>query len=189
MLEVLHAGRVAHVGVADGDGQPRVLPVAYGMDGDDALLLHGATSSQLFRAIAGGAPVCVTVTFVDGLVVANSSFNSSMNYRSVMVFGRGEEVHEDDKLEALRLLSEHLYPGHWEVFRPLTAQELKATCIVRIPLDEMSMKSRDYGTGDPEDDDPLRWAGVLPLQSVFGEPQPGEHVRVPVPEHMTHWNP
>ena len=180
---------MAHVGVVDGDGQPRVLPVAYGMDGDDALLLHGATSSQLFRAIAGGAPVCVTVTFVDGLVVANSSFNSSMNYRSVMVFGHAQEVDEDGKLEALHLLSEHLYPGHWQVFRPLTAQELKATCIVRLALDEMSMKSRDGGADDPEDDDPMRWSGVLPMQSTFGEPVPGAHVKVAMPQHMGHWQP
>ena len=189
MLEVLRAGRVAHVGVVDTGGEPRVVPVAYGLHGDEAMLLHGATSSQLFRALASGAPLCATVTFVDGLVVANSAFNSSMNYRSVMVFGRGELVPEEDKHEMLRVLSEHLYPGHWELFRPLETQELKATSVIRVPLTEMSMKSRDDGAGDPEDDDPLRWSGVLPLHTVFGEPAAGEHVQVSMPEHMKHWQP
>ena len=189
MLAVLRAGRVAHVGVVDAGGEPRVVPVAYGLAGEDAMLLHGATSSQLFRAMASGAPLCATVTFVDGLVVANSAFNSSMNYRSVMVFGRGELVPEEGKHEALRQLSEHLLPGHWDAFRPLDPQELKATSVIRLPLTEMSMKSRDGGPNDPEDDDPARWSGYLPVRPVFGEPVPGAHVQAPVPEHMKTWQP
>ena len=189
MLDVLRAGRVAHVGVVDAEGQPRVIPVAYGVDGDDAIVLHGATSSQLFRALAAGAPVCVTVTMLDGLVVANSSFNSSMNYRCVIVFGRADVVADEEKERVLERLSEHLFPGHGSTFRPLQAQELKATKVVRVPLTEMSMKSRDFGADDAEDNDPQRWSGVLPIHSQFGEPIPGDHVQVPTPEHIRHWRP
>lgn len=189
MLDVLRAGRVAHVGVVDADGQPRVIPVAYGLDGDDSLVLHGATSSQLFRTIAAGAPLCVTVTMLDGLVVANSSFNSSMNYRCVIVFGRGEVVADEHKEQVLDSLSEHLFPGHGSTFRPLLPQELKATMVVRVSLTEMSMKSRDFGADDPDDNDPQRWSGVLPIHAQFGAAVPGEHVQVPMPEHMKHWQP
>lgn len=189
MLEVLRSGRLAHVGVVDANAAPRVLPVAYGLDGEDAMLLHGSTASQLFRTIAAGAQVCATVTFLDGLVVANSSFNSSMNYRSVMVFGTAHVVTAEDKFTALRQLSEHLFPGHWEQFRPLHEQELKATTVVRLPLTEMSMKSRDGGPDDPEDNDPQRWSGWLPLRTTVGEAQPGAHVHASFPEYMRQWRP
>lgn len=189
MLDVLRAGRLAHVGVADADGQPRVLPLAYGLEGDSAMLLHGATSSQLFRAMADGAAVCATVTFLDGLVIANSAFNSSMNYRSVMVFGRGEVVPEDEKVTALHALSEHIFPGHWLSFRPLREQEIKATTVIRLPLDDMSMKSREGGPDDAEDDIPTRWSGHIPFSVQEGEPVPGAHVQVAVPAHVKNWHP
>lgn len=189
-LEVLRAGRVAHVGVVDADGSPRVIPVAYGLDGDDWMLLHGSTASQLFKSLASGAPACATVTMVDGLVVASSSFNSSMNYRSVVVFGRCEVIDGAEKLDALNTLSEHLYPGRSVDFRELTEQELKATLIVRLPLHEMSMKVRADGVNeDDEDKDPRRWTGVLPVQAVFGQPQPAPHVQVPAPDYIAQWQP
>lgn len=189
MLDVLRAGRLAHVGVVDELNRPRVMPVAYAIEGTKALLLHGSTASQLFRSLAAGAPVCVTVTFLDGLVVANSSFNSSMNYRSVVVFGHGELVPEGEKLTALRTLSEHLFPGHWDHFRTLKPQELKATTVIRVPLTEMSMKARADGPDDAEDNEPTRWSGVLPVRARFDVPTPGEHVRVPMPQHVSRWAP
>ena len=189
-LEVLRSGRVAHVGVADEQGMPRVIPVAYGLEGDSAMLLHGSTASQLFRALAAGAPVCATVTMVDGLVVASSSFNSSMNYRSVMVFGRCHVVDESETLAVLDTLTEHLFPGRNSENRELTEQELKATMILRLPLDEISMKRRAEGVNeDDADKNPQRWTGVVPVQQVFGTPVPETHVRVEQPGYMAAWRP
>ncbi|MEI7656357.1 MAG: pyridoxamine 5'-phosphate oxidase family protein [Actinobacteria bacterium] len=189
MLAVLHAGKIAHVGIVDAD-EPRVLPMAYAPAGDSSLLLHGSTASQLSRRMATGASVCVTVTLLDGLVVSNSSFEASMNYRCVMVFGHGTEVPATDKLEALRTLSEHLFPHRWPEFIAPTDQQLKATCLIRIPLDEMSMKTRTGPALDsPEDHSVQRWSGVVPMQMTFGEPIADPHVQVPAPEYINRWLP
>ncbi len=166
---VLDAGLVAHVGVLD-DGSPVVVPVAYARDGG-RLVLHGSTASRLFRLLASGVPACATVTVLDGLVYARSVFNSSMNYRSVMVFGRAAAVPDVEKEAALRVLSEHLMPGRWADARRPNAKELAATLVVALPLDETSVK---VGTGPPDDDpDDLAWpawAGVVPLMQVAGAP-------------------
>jgi hypothetical protein len=106
-----------------------------------------------------------------------------------MIFGRGLAVPDDEKEAALAALTEHLFPGHNSTFRPLQAQELKATMVIRVPLTEMSMKSRDGGPDDAEDNEPTRWSGVLPMNVVFGERQAEPHVAVPTPEHMKHWQP
>lgn len=164
---VLDAALVGHVGLVD-DGQPYVMPMACARDGD-RLLLHGSTGSRLMRLLADGVPCCVTVTHLDGLVYARSAFESSMNYRSAMVFGRARPV--PDALEGLRLLTEHLLPGRWDTLRPPTRKELAATMVLELPLLEWSVKVSD----GPPDDDPADlsapvWAGVLPLALAAGEP-------------------
>lgn len=189
-LEVLRVGRVAHVGVADDQGMPRVVPVAYGLEGDDSMLLHGSTASQLFRALAAGAPTCATVTMLDGLVVASSSFNSSMNYRSVMVFGRCQVVEDNEKLAVLEVLTEHLFPGRNSDNRKLTGQELKATMLLRLPLAELSMKRRAEGVNEDDGDKRAdRWTGVIPVQSMFGDPIAESHVSAGIPAYMAQWRP
>lgn len=181
LYDVLEAGLVAHVGLVR-DGMPVVLPIGYARSGD-FLLLHGSTGGGLLRAAAAGAPLAVTVTLLDGLVYARSLFDSSMNYRSVMICGTGQVLHGHDKIEGLRQLSEHLMPGRWAEVREPTARELAATLILRLPLDEVSVKIRAYGaTTDPEDgEDRDVWAGILPLALRAGTPQPSDDT----PGHVT----
>ena len=186
--EVLDAGLIAHVGVVR-DGVPVILPVGYARDGD-SLLLHGSTGGGLLRQAAAGAPVTVTVTLLDGLVYARSLFDSSMNYRCAMVIGTATPVTGPDKLAALRLLSEHLMPGRWAEVREPTGRELAATLVLRVPLAEASVKLRAAGAdGEPDDGESREvWAGVLPLATVAGEPQPDPDVPtgVPVPASLDH---
>jgi nitroimidazol reductase NimA-like FMN-containing flavoprotein (pyridoxamine 5'-phosphate oxidase superfamily) len=175
---ILDEAVMAHVGIVD-DGQPYVLPMACARDGD-RLLLHGSTGSRLMRTLQTGAPVCVTVTHLDGLVLARSAFHSSMNYRSAMILGTARPVHDD--VEALRLLTEHLLPGRWEQVRAPLRRELAATLVLEVPLDEWSVK---VGEGPPEDepedlDDPV-WAGVIPLSVVAGTPIPAPDLRFDLP--------
>jgi nitroimidazol reductase NimA-like FMN-containing flavoprotein (pyridoxamine 5'-phosphate oxidase superfamily) len=184
--EILDAGLVAHVGVVR-DQVPVILPVGYARDGD-SLLLHGSTGGGLLRQAAAGAPVTVTVTLLDGLVYARSLFDSSMNYRCAMVFGTVTPVTGPDKLAALRLLSEHLMPGRWCEVREPTTRELAATLVLRLPLAEASIKLRaDGAEGEPDDGESREvWAGVLPLATVAGEPEPDPDVPagVPVPASL-----
>lgn len=186
---ILDEGLVCHVGVVV-DGQPRVIPTAYGRDGD-WLYLHGAASSQLLRALAAGAPACVTVTLLDGLVLARSGFHHSMNYRSVVVFGTPEAVTDPDaKRAALDLVIDHLVPGRAAALRTPTATELRATLVVRLALDEASAKVRGGGVGDePEDLELDTWAGVLPLALVAGAPVPDGLLDpgAEVPDHVRGW--
>jgi nitroimidazol reductase NimA-like FMN-containing flavoprotein (pyridoxamine 5'-phosphate oxidase superfamily) len=171
---ILDEGLVCHVGLVV-DGAPVVLPTAYGRIGDD-LYLHGATGNRMFRAIAGGADACVTVTLLDGLVLARSTFHHSMNYRSIALFGRGRRVTDPVEQDAaLTAIVEHIVPGRTADARPPTPEELRATIVVRFPIEEGSAKVR---AGGPVDDDadldlPV-WAGVLPLQMVPGEPAPDD---------------
>lgn len=194
---ILDAGLVGHLGIVSdpasdtaGDPQPYVLPVGYARVGD-AVLVHGSTASRLFRT-AAAAPVCLTVTLLDGMVFARSVFNSSMNYRSVVVLGRAEQVADEDKNEALRLLSERLTPGHWTSVRQPSAQELKATMVLRLPLTEATAK---VSAGPPEDDaEDLAsglWAGVVPVEQLWGRPEPAPEVRPgqPVPAYVQRWRP
>jgi hypothetical protein len=169
---ILDEGLVCHVGFVV-DGQPFVVPMGYGRDGE-RLILHGSVASRLLGRLTSGAPVCVTVTHVDGLVFARSGFHSSMNYRSVMVLGTAREIADPaEKARALETLIEHLAPGRSREIRPMSAQELTATRVLELPLDEASAKVR---TGPPHDLDkdlalPI-WAGVVPLATVPGEPEP-----------------
>jgi uncharacterized protein len=172
---ILDAARVAHVGFADDDGRPVVIPTGVARDGD-RLLMHGSTGSRLFRRLAGGIDVCVTVTHLDGMVLARSAFESSMHYRSAMVFGRAAEV--DDKVTALRAMSDAWLPGRWETLRPPAPRELAATMVLALPLEEWSVKVSDGPPEDaPEDLDAPVWAGVLPIVTTYGKPVPAPDLR------------
>lgn len=178
---VLDDALVAHVGVVRG-GRSLVLPFACARD-EDHLLLHGSTGAGAFR-LAGRAPVCVTVTHVDGLVFARSLFESSMHYRSAVILGEAETLRGAAKLQALERLSEHLMPGRSREVRPSTRKELAATLVLRLSLDRASVKISAGPAHDPDDDEPREvWAGVVPLQMTAGAPQPAEDVPpdVPVP--------
>jgi uncharacterized protein len=177
---ILDAGLVAHVAIVD-DGQPYAIPMAYVRDGD-RLLLHGSTASRLLRTLTDGAPACVTVTHVDGLVVARSAFESSLHYRSAMLLGRGRAV--DDPLDALARFTDGLLPGRWQEVRPARAKELAATRVVELPIEEWSVKVSADDPEDPEADRALDiWAGVLPVEVRYGQPRPAADLRpgIPVP--------
>jgi len=166
---ILDEGFVCHVGFV-AEGQPFVIPTIYGRRGS-RLYLHGSAVSRLLKTLAGGVPVCVTVTLVDGLVLARSVFNHSMNYRSVVVLGKAVVVEGEEKVAALETIAEHVAPGRWKEARGPSANELKATLVLSLPLDEASAKVR---TGPPEDEDEdyglPHWAGVLPLALAAGNP-------------------
>ena len=169
---ILDAGLVAHVAVCR-DGAPMLLPMAYARDGD-RLLLHGSTGGGLLRAAAAGVPVAVAVTHLDGIVYARTVFESSMNYRSVVVFGTPTVLEGHEKVEALRVLTDHLMPGRWDEVRPPTGQELAATLVLAVRVDEASVKVRTGGPSDEAADDPGTWAGVLPLGTRAGAPVPAD---------------
>lgn len=177
---VLDAGRVAHVGLVEA-GQPFVLPVGYARVGD-AVLLHGSTGSRLFRALAAGAPCCLTVTLLDGWVLARSSFESSMHYRSAMVLGTATSLDGERKLAGLRAMSERWLPGRWDDARRPNAKELAATLVLSLPLDEWSVKVSDAPPeDDPADLDLPVWAGTVPVREVWGEPVAAPDLRAPCP--------
>lgn len=184
---ILDEGFICHVGFAV-DGQPYVIPTAYARDGDH-VVIHGSTASRMLRSIGQGIDVCVTVTLTDALVLARSAFHHSMNYRSVVILGRAEVIRDDaERLEALRLLTEHLVPGRWDDCRHPNASEMKATTILRIPIQEASAKVRTGPPGDePEDYDLPHWAGVIPLVLTPGTPQPdpGRKADVEAPKYVT----
>jgi nitroimidazol reductase NimA-like FMN-containing flavoprotein (pyridoxamine 5'-phosphate oxidase superfamily) len=172
LYAVLDAGMVCHVGVVR-DGAPVVLPTGYGRI-DDTVYVHGSTGAGWLR-IADGAPICLTVTHLDGVVYARSVFHHSMNYRSAVVHGAARLVTDpDERWAALRAVVEQLSPGSWEHARLPDARELAATSVVALDLAEASVKVRTGPPGDDADDIAAggRWAGVLPVWTVFGEPEP-----------------
>ena len=167
---ILDEGFLCHVGFV-ADGQPFVIPTSYGRK-DESLYIHGSAASRMLRHLKDGVPVCITVTMLDGLVLARSIFNHSMNYRSVVVLGKATLVDDpQEKIEALHALSEHILPGRWADSRQPNERELKATSILRVPIEEFSAKVR---TGPPVDDEPdyafPTWAGVVPLEMSAGAP-------------------
>jgi len=168
--KILDEGFICHVGFVV-DGQPFVIPTGYGRVGD-SLYIHGSAASRMLRRIDEGVAVCVTVTLLDGLVLARSIFNHSMNYRSVVILGTAVAVNDArEKLEALRLLSEHILPGRWVESRQPNEKELKATLVMRLPIEEFSAKVRQGPPIDNEEDYAFpTWAGVVPLTIVAGEP-------------------
>ena len=170
IYRILDEGFICHVGFAV-NGQPFVIPTSYGRK-DANLYIHGSAASRMLRQMKDGVALCVTVTLLDGLVLARSVFNHSMNYRSVVILGKGTLVEDpEEKLAALRTLSEHIIPGRWDNVRQPHEGELKATSVLRVPIEEFSAKVR---TGPPIDDEEdysfPTWAGVVPLEMKVGEP-------------------
>ena len=170
VYKILDEGFICHIGFAP-EGQPFVIPTGYARV-DDKLYIHGSQASRMLRTLSGGLHACVTVTIVDGLVLARSAFHHSMNYRSVVIFGRATIVDDpEEKNAALIALSEHIVRGRWVDVREPTEQEMRATTVLSVPLVEASAKIR---TGPPLDDEedyalPI-WAGVVPLRLEAGEP-------------------
>ncbi len=171
VYRILDEGFLCHIGFVV-DGQPFVIPTSYGRK-DVSLYIHGSAASRMLRQMQkDGLPVCITVTLLDGLVLARSVFNHSMNYRSVVILGKATLVDDpEEKLAALRILSEHILPGRWDDARQPNQRELKATSVLRVPLEEFSAKVR---VGLPKDDEEdysfPTWAGVVPLEMVAGNP-------------------
>jgi len=168
---VLDAAPLGHLGFVV-DGQPYVIPMLYGRLGDD-VYLHGSVASRLQRRLATGVDVCLTVTLVDGLVLARSAFHHSMNYRSAVVFGTAVRVDGDEAVRGLKAISDHLRPGRWDEVRPPSDVELRQTSVLRLDVEEASAKVRTGGPVDePEDLDLPVWAGVIPCELAWGTPIP-----------------
>ncbi len=167
---ILDEGLICHVGFSV-EGRPVVIPTGYARV-DDQLYIHGSQASRMLRTLAGGIDVCVTVTLLDGLVLARSAFHHSMNYRSVVVFGRALQVDEPEtKVAALTAFSEHVIRGRWDEVREPTKQELQATTVLSLAIDEVSAKVRTGPPLDDEEDYALSvWAGVIPLKLQAGDP-------------------
>src|SRR5579863_6797959 len=190
VFKILDEAFVCHVGFVV-DGQPYVIPTNFGRSGD-TLYLHGSAASRMLRSLSEGIPVCVTVTLVDGLVLARSAFHHSVNYRSVVILGTAHLVSDPaEKMEALRLFTEHIMKGRWDQIRWPTELELKGTTVLALPIEEVSAKVR---TGDPKDDEedyelPI-WAGVLPLPVVPATPIPDTRLKagIAVPENVAKYS-
>lgn len=184
---VLDAGIVCHVGYVI-EGQPYVTPTLYWRH-DDRLYWHGSSASRMLRHLKQGVRACVTVTHLDGLVLARSGFHHSVNYRSVMALGTANLVPEEDKLGALEDFVGHLLPGRWPELRPVTGQEIKATTVLWMALEEVSAKIRAGGPIDDEEDYALPvWAGVLPVSTAFGVPEADPRLApgVTAPDYLAH---
>lgn len=168
IYSILDEGLVCHVGFV-ADGAPFVIPTGYARQGD-MLYIHGSTASRMMRALGTGVEACITVTLLDGLVLARSVFHHSMNYRSVVILGRGRRIEDEaEKLLALEWIVEHLVPGRWREARHPSAQEMKATSVLAFSLAEASAKTRSGPPGDEEEDYALPvWAGVLPFALAKG---------------------
>ena len=166
---VLDAGIVAHVAFVE-DGNPVVVPMIYGRDGE-TLYLHGARKARVIRLLESTDRACVNVTLIDGLVLARSAFNSSVEYRSATVFGRPTLVEgNDEKLAALRIISEHTIPGRWDEVRDSHEKEIKMTGVIALEIESASAKIADSGVDDEEEDYEIAiWAGVLPITQTIGE--------------------
>jgi len=189
IYKILDEGFVCHVGFSL-DGQPYVIPTLFARVGD-AIYFHGSAASRMLRNLSEGIPVCLTVTLVDGFVLARSVFNHSMNYRSVVALGKATLVDAPkEKLEALHAYTEKILPGRWNEARQPSEKELKATSILRLPLTEVSAKVR---TGPPEDDAPdyalSVWAGVIPAHIAFDTPVRDERCdpSIPIPAYAAHY--
>jgi uncharacterized protein len=185
LYAVLDAGFLCHLGVVC-DGEPRVLPTAYGRIGD-TLYLHGSSANRTLLA-ADGQPVCVTVTHLDGLVCARSVFHHSMNYRSAMIYGTGRLLSGDtERMDALRVIVDNMIPGRWDAARAPDRKEMAATAVLAVPLAEASVKVRTGPASDEPEDYALDvWAGVVPARVEFGKPEPDGPLpdTICVPDHI-----
>jgi nitroimidazol reductase NimA-like FMN-containing flavoprotein (pyridoxamine 5'-phosphate oxidase superfamily) len=183
---ILDEALICHVGFIV-DSSPVVIPTIHWRDGD-TLYLHGSAASRMLRALRDGVDACVTVTLLDGLVLARSAFHHSMNYRSVVVFGKAREVLEDEKSRAMETLVEHVVRGRWKDVRQPNQTELRQTLVLKLSIEEASAKVRCGGPLDDEEDYALPiWAGVVPLTLTPGPPIPDVRVSAPVPEYATNY--
>jgi hypothetical protein len=182
LYSILDDNLVAHVAVVE-NGEPIVIPMTYGRDGN-TLYLHGSTGSRLMRLLAQNPSVCISITELNALKVARSTFNSGMHYRAAVIFGKAELVSDEDKLRALDALSDGLIPGRNSEARPTTKKELAATIIISVKLDETSVKISKNEVDDPEEDLNLGyWAGIIPLKTIAGRaiPADAESESLPIP--------
>ncbi len=185
---ILDEAFLCHVGFVV-DGQPFVIPTSYGRDGD-MLYIHGSAASRMLRNLDQGVPVCVTITLLDGLVLARSVFNHSMNYRSVVILGTATMVDDPaEKLAALRALSEHIIPHRWDDARQPNEKELKATSVLRLPINEFSAKVRVGPPVDDEEDyDFPTWAGVIPLEIKVGAAMRDDRCQQDLPAYLKNYS-
>ncbi len=183
---ILDGARICHVGFVDG-GRPFVMPTLHARDGE-TILLHGAKASRMMQCAAGGEPVCITCTIVDGLVLARSAFNHSVNYRSAVVFGTGVSVDDvDEKMRVLERFTDKIIPGRWADLRATTEKEMAATAVVAVTIESASAKVRTGGPIDfDEDMTETVWAGVVPIHEQLGapEPDPANHADTSLPEYL-----
>jgi uncharacterized protein len=186
--QILDEVFLCHVGFV-ADGQPYVIPTSYGRDGD-VLYIHGSAASRMLRNLDQGVPVCITVTLLDGLVLARSVFNHSMNYRSVVILGTATLVDDSaEKLAALRALSEHILPQRWDDSRFPNEKELKATSVLRLPITEFSAKLRVGPPVDDEEDYSFpTWAGVIPLEMTAGTAIRDERCELEFPAYLKNYS-
>lgn len=186
---VLDAGLVAHVGISS-HGAPVVIPMAYARVGD-TVYVHGSTASRVMRTLKTGDPICITVTIIDGIVLARSAFNMSMNYRAVVIHGRARLVSDpDERMTAFRAVMNHVVPGHWDEVRPPNAIELRQTLVTAVKLEEVSAKiSSGPPTDEVEDLELPIWAGQIPLHTVAGTPipDPGVPEDIDAPASVSHY--
>jgi len=183
---ILDEGFVCHVGFVV-DDQPFVIPTGYARDGD-RVLIHGSAASRMLRTLENGVDVCVTVTLTDALVLARSAFHHSINYRSVVILGKATPINDrEDKIDALRILTNHFIPGRWDDCRPPNEVELKATTAMEIPLTEASAKVRTGPPGDEDEDYALPyWAGLLPIPPTTQTPIPDPRLTpgIDIPDYV-----
>jgi nitroimidazol reductase NimA-like FMN-containing flavoprotein (pyridoxamine 5'-phosphate oxidase superfamily) len=186
---ILDEAFICHVGFVV-EGQPYVIPTGFARIGEE-IYIHGSSASRMLRDLAGGVDVCVTVTLIDGLVLARSAFHHSMNYRSVVILGRATLIEDaDEKSKALEAFTEHIVPGRWAEVRWPTDLEMKATSVLKLPITEVSAKIRTGGPVDDDEDYALNvWAGVLPLTLAKGEPVADERLAedIPVPGYARNY--
>lgn len=189
VYKILDEAFVCHVGFTV-ENQPFVIPTAYGRK-DDVLYIHGSAASRTMKNLAGGIDVCVTVTLLDGLVLARSAFHHSVNYRSVVIFGKAEAVtKESEKFEALRIFTEHIIPNRWDEIREPNAKELKGTTVLRLPISEVSAKIRTGNPIDDEEDMSLNvWAGVIPIKLTVENPLDDDQLpkNIAVPDYVKNY--
>lgn len=189
IYKILDEAFICHIGFTV-DGQPFVIPTAFGRGGD-TLYLHGSAASRMMREMSKGIDICVTVTLIDGLVLARSAFHHSINYRSVVIFGRAELIADEaEKNEALRLFTEHLVKERWDEARVPTSKELKGTTVLRLPITEASAKIRTGNPVDDEEDYDLDvWAGVIPLKITAEKPVADDRLKdgIKVPDYAENY--
>jgi hypothetical protein len=185
---ILDEAFLCHVGFV-ANGQPYVIPTSYGRNGD-VLYVHGSAASRMLRNLQQAIPVCITVTLLDGLVLARSVFNHSMNYRSVVILGVATLVNDPaEKIAALRALSEHIVPGRWDDARQPNEKELKATSVMRVPITEFSAKVRvGPAIDDDEDYSFPTWAGLIPLEMTVGTPITDDRCEREVPGYVRNYS-